>query len=213
MPSAAILPAMHPVRFRLCMLLTRELCALPPVETLRRALQGGVDMIQLREKGQGGGEELQDWAHEVRLICSDAGVPLIINDSVDLALAVDADGVHLGQEDMHPDDARALLGADKLIGLSCHDLEQLDEAGDLGLDYAGYGPVFATETKSYSRGMGSDALLHACAIARLPVLAIGGITVENRGLLGDYSGVAVSSALCGSREPEKVAQDLLTLAV
>ena len=200
---------MHPVRFRLCMLLTRSLCVLPPVETLRRALEGGVDMVQLREKEADSGSELLDWALVAHSICKEVGVPLIINDSVDLALAVDAEGVHLGQDDLHPDDARSLLGPDKLIGWSCHDLEQLDEAGDLGLDYAGYGPVYATATKGYNRGLGAESLLHACALARLPVLAIGGITVENRGFLGEFAGVAVSSALCGAKEPEKVAQALL----
>lgn len=204
---------MVPPRFRLCLLLTRALCALPPAETLRRALDGGVDLVQLREKEPGAGAALLDWAREVRAITAAAGVPLIVNDSVDLALACGADGVHVGQEDLHPDDVRLALGPDKLIGLSTHDLEQLDEAGDLEVDYAGYGPVYATGTKGYARGLGAESLIQAVAIARVPVLAIGGITVENRGFLGDSCGVAVSSALCGALEPEKVAAEIRASAV
>lgn len=204
---------MVPSRFRLCLLLTRALCTLPPIEVLRRSLEGGVDLVQLREKEAGSGAELLDWAREVRAMTEQAGVPLIVNDSVDLALACGADGVHVGQEDLHPDDVRTALGPDKLIGLSTHDLEQLDEAADLGLDYAGYGPVYATGTKGYGRGLGAESLIQALAIARLPVLAIGGITVENRGFLGDSCGVAVSSALCGAQEPEKVAAELRSQAV
>jgi thiamine-phosphate pyrophosphorylase len=196
-----------PPRFRLCLLLTRSGCVLPPEEVLTRAIAGGVDLVQVREK-DAAGAELLTWTRQVVSLGRAAGVPVVVNDALDLALAADADGVHLGQEDLHPDEARALLGPDRLIGLSTHDLEQVDEAADLGVDYVGFGPVFATATKGYTRGLGTEALIHACAVARLPVLAIGGIHVENRWLLGENVGVAVSSALCSAEDPQKVARAL-----
>jgi len=195
--------------FRLCLLLSRSLCRLEPLEVLRRSLAGGVDMVQLREK------ELEpapflDWALAVQPICRAAGVPLIINDSLDVALAADADGLHLGQEDLPSELVRPLLGVDKLIGLSTHDLEQLDTAADLGvLDYVGFGPAYATSTKEITHALGADAVLAASVFARLPLLAIGGITPENREMLGSRAGVAVSSALCTAERPEEVAAKLL----
>ena len=199
---------MSPDRFHLCLLLSRSLCRLEPLEVLDRALQGGVDLVQLREKELATAPFL-DWALEVAPHCREAGVPLIINDQVDVALACDADGVHVGQDDLPPREVRQLLGKNKLIGLSTHSLEQVEEAQDSGwADYLGFGPAFPTATKGYSAGLGPDAVLSASLFCRLPLLAIGGITTVNRELLGSRVGVAVSSAICGAERPEEVAARL-----
>lgn len=198
-----------PARIRLCLLLSRTLCRLRPLEVLDRALAGGVDMVQLREKDLPAADFLA-WAQTVAPICRAAGVPLIINDQVDVALACDADGVHVGQEDLPPREVRALVGENKLIGLSTHSLEQMEAAQDDGwANYLGFGPVFPTTTKGYTAGLGPDAVLSASLFCRIPLLAIGGITPANRELLGSKVGIAISSAICGAERPEEVAARLL----
>lgn len=196
-----------PPRFRLCLLLTRAACARPPLEVLAAAIAGGVDCVQVREKALGSGP-LLEWVRQVQEVCRRRGVRLVVNDNVEVALAAGADGVHLGQDDMHPDDARALLGPGPWIGWSTHDLEQLDEAADLEVDYAGFGPVFATATKDYANGLGPEYLAAALAIARVPVVAIGGITPENAWLIPQPAAIAVSSAICGADDPEAAARAL-----
>lgn len=198
---------MRPPRFRLCLLLTRAACRLPPLQVLEAALAGGVDCVQLREKGLGSAPLLK-WARTVQGRCRRGGAPLIVNDNVELALALGADGVHLGQEDMHPDDARALLGPGRWIGWSTHDLEQVDEAADLEVDYAGFGPVFATATKDYAKGLGPEFLAAALAIARVPVAAIGGITVENAWMVPEEAAIAACGAICAAEDPEAAARAL-----
>jgi thiamine-phosphate pyrophosphorylase len=194
--------------FRLCLILTRDLCALEPLRTAEDAVAGGVDMIQVREKDCSA-TELLEWSRQVVALGRRLEVPVIINDSVEVAIAADADGVHLGQEDLRVADARRLLGENKLIGLSTHDLEQLDDASLAGADYVGFGPVFASETKGYSQGLGSERLTTAVVMARVPLLAIGGITVENAWMIPGKAGMAVSSVLCNNLEPGKIAQNLL----
>lgn len=201
--------------FRLCLILTRSLCRLPPEEMLRSALAGGVDLVQIREKAALP-REVADWARAVLPICRAAGAPLVMNDSVEIARAIDADGVHLGQEDLAPADARRILGPQALIGWSTHDAAQLEQAIGLhaaGLvDVVGFGPAFATATKGYAHGLGAAQVRSAAArsaAAGLPLLAIGGITVENRGILGQNLGIAVSSALCAASDPAAAARALL----
>ncbi len=167
--------------------------------------------MQIREKNWSA-HRLLDWVREAHTLCRAAGVPLIVNDSVEVAVAAGADGVHLGQEDLAPAEARRILGPGKWIGWSTHDLEQLERAAqDTAVDYVGFGPAFATATKGISEGLGPDRVRSAAvraAEAGLPLLAIGGITVENRGLLGGNLGIAVSSALCRAADPEASARCL-----
>ncbi|TAH39749.1 MAG: thiamine phosphate synthase [Planctomycetota bacterium] len=198
---------MAPPGFRLCLLLTRAACAHPPLEVLEAAIAGGVDCVQLREK-DARESALWTWGRELMQACDLLQVPLVVNDNVEAALALGARGVHLGQDDMHPDDARALLGRERWIGWSTHSLEQLDEAADLEVDYAGFGPVFATPTKGYERGLGPDHLAAALAIARVPVVAIGGITPENAWLVPEQAAIAVSSAICTAADPQAAAAAL-----
>lgn len=195
--------------FRLCLLLSRDLCRLEPLEVLDRALRGGVDLVQLREKELAPADFLA-WALEALPLCRRRGIPLVINDQLDVALAAEADGIHVGQDDLPPREIRPILGPKGLIGLSTHSLEQLETAADEGIaDYVGFGPAFPTSTKGYDSGLGADAVLSASVFARLPILAIGGITPENRPLLGHRAGVAVSSAICAAERPEEVAAALL----
>ncbi|RMH00862.1 MAG: thiamine phosphate synthase [Planctomycetota bacterium] len=199
---------MAPPTFRLCFLLSRDLCAgRDPLLVLEAAVRGGVDCVQMREK-ELDGPELHAWGLRLRRACRRLGVPLIVNDRLELALALEAEGVHLGQDDLHPADARRLAGDRLWIGWSTHDLEQLDEAAEVGADYAGFGPVFATPTKGYETGLGPEAVAAALAIARLPVVAIGGIRPENAWMIPDQAAVAVSSGIGLAADPEAAARGI-----
>ena len=164
------LPLIYPIT-------DRRLSGLTHAEQVRRLIDGGATLVQLREKDLGPGEWLED-AREAAAIARSSGVKLVINDRVDLALVLDADGVHLGQTDLRPEDARRLLGDDKLIGLSTHSIEQVKEARRLPVDYLGFGPIYSTATKSdHDPIVGLDALAAAVhAAGELPIVAIGGIT-------------------------------------
>lgn len=194
--------------YRLCLILTRELCVLDPLRVAEEAVAGGVDMIQVREK-ECSAAELLAWSCQVVELGQRLKVPVIINDSVEVMLAAEASGVHLGQDDMSVADARQLLGENKLIGLSTHDLEQLEDAALSGANYVGFGPVFATKTKGYTEGLGVEKLTTAALLAQVPILAIGGIAVENAWMIPGKAGIAVSSAICSNKEPQKIAHALL----
>jgi thiamine-phosphate pyrophosphorylase len=193
------------------LILSQELCRQNPREVLSACLRGGADLVQIREKNWSA-HRLLAWVREAQALCRPSGVPLIVNDSVEVAAAAGADGVHLGQEDLAPAAARRILGPGKWIGWSTHDLEQLERAAqDPAVDYVGFGPAFATATKGISEGLGPDRVKSAAARAAevsLPILVIGGITVENRGNLGGNLGIAVCSALCGAADPEASARRL-----
>ncbi|MFQ5750158.1 MAG: thiamine phosphate synthase [Planctomycetota bacterium] len=120
-----------------------------------------------------------------------------------------ARGVHVGQDDLPPSAVRKVAGKGLWIGLSTHDLDQLDEAADLGADYAGFGPVFATPTKGVATGLGPDRLLGALAVARVPLVAIGGIGPENAWMIPAPAALAVSAALCGAEDPAETARRIL----
>jgi thiamine-phosphate diphosphorylase len=145
------------------------------------ALAGGADMIQLRDKA-GDLRDLLPQARAIRALCRSHGAVFIVNDRVDLALAADADGAHVGQEDLPAASARRLLGPRRLLGVSTHDPGQAEAAQRAGADYIGFGPMFATGTKDTGyTPRGLDALRTIRGAVPLPILAIGGITVENVG--------------------------------
>ena len=185
--------------YRLCLILTKEYCALDPLEVVERSAAAGVDMIQVREKAMSV-PDLYDWGGQVLALGRRLRVPVLINDSVEVAQALDADGVHLGQDDLSPVLARQVLGKDKLIGLSTHDVDQVEAAGALPVDYLGFGPIFPTATKGYVEGVGPDRLVTALAFTGHPLLAIGGITGENAWKIPKAAGVAASSAICSTEE-------------
>ncbi len=157
-------------------------------------------MIQLRDK-LAGPRQLLSEARQIRQLCRARGVSFIVNDRLDLALAVDADGVHLGQDDLPPMAARAILGRDKFLGVSTHSLEQALEAAEQGADYLGIGPIFATGTKATGyEPRGCDIIRQVRTRIDLPLVAIGGITLSNVGevIATGAAGVAVISAVVGA---------------
>ena len=169
----------------------------PLVDVLRAAAALGVRLFQYRDK-QATMKEAYAQALALRQAATEVGAWLIINDRCDLALAVQADGVHLGQEDLPMADARQLLGSEKVIGLSTHTTEQVREAVILKPDYIGFGPIFSTSTKAdHDPVVGLDGLQDARALTTLPMFAIGGITADSVGdiMAAGADGVAVISAI------------------
>lgn len=169
------------------------------VDAVVAAIQGGATIVQLREKDA----ETRDFLETAKsclAVCRSHGVPLLINDRVDIALASDADGVHVGQSDMPASVARTLLGPEKIIGVSCKTIEQAQQAWIGGADYIGSGGVYSTNTKANNPTIGLDGLKTVCSASKLPVVAIGGINASNAGTviemgLPNLKGVAVVSAL------------------
>lgn len=167
-------------------------------EVVREAISGGVDVVQFRDKGARD-RDFYDTALRLRLICTEAGIPLIINDRPHIALAVDADGLHVGQADLPADVARRLIGPDRVLGVSVETVPQALEAVREGAQYLGAGPVHdARATKpDASDAIGLEGLRSICEASSVPVLAIGGVTAENasRLLAAGATGAAVVSAI------------------
>lgn len=175
------------------------------------AVSGGVTMVQLREKTADTRTFLER-AFALKRLLQSTGVPLIINDRVDIALAVDADGVHLGQSDMPVTIARQLLGPDKIIGLSVENFEQIKEANQLDIQYIGISPIFATPTKTDTHTpFGLEGARQAVALSTHPTIGIGGINASNIAAVRatGLDGVAVVSAIMSAPDPKKAAQELL----
>ena len=179
------------------------------VDVVKESLDGGVTMIQLREKSLDEGKFLEE-AKELQALCRERHVPFIVNDNVDIAKAMDADGVHVGQDDMTALDARAKLGPDKLIGVSAHTVEEALLAEKQGADYLGVGAVFPTSSKSDVGEMSYETLKAICEAVSIPVVAIGGISGENVGKLAGSGicGVAVISAIYAAKDVKAAAADL-----
>jgi thiamine-phosphate pyrophosphorylase len=149
-----------------------------PERLVRAALGGGVDILQLREK-ELGRAEIERAAATFRRVCDTYSALFILNDDPDLALACDADGVHLGQDDGSVEEARGLLGPDAIIGLSTHSEEQIAAAGERPIDYISVGPIWETPTKAGRPAVGMELISHAAEHAVPPFFAIGGIDPEN----------------------------------
>ncbi|EGQ8054221.1 thiamine phosphate synthase [Vibrio alginolyticus] len=180
---------------------------------VRKAVKGGVTMVQVREK-HGDVRAFIERAQAIKTILEGTGVPLIINDRVDVALAVDADGVHLGQSDMPATIARELIGPNKILGLSIENEEQLAEADSLPIDYIGLSAIFATPTKTNTKKFwGIDGLKMALETTSLPIVAIGGINESNIPQLSatGVHGLALVSAICHAEDPKAASEYLLGL--
>ncbi|CAK6712037.1 Thiamine-phosphate synthase [Vibrio harveyi] len=180
---------------------------------VRKAVEGGVTMVQVREK-HGDVRAFIERAQAVKDILKDTDVPLIVNDRVDVALAVDADGVHLGQSDMPAIIARELIGPNKILGLSIENEEQLAEADSLPIDYIGLSAIFATPTKTNTKKhWGIDGLKMALETTSLPIVAIGGINENNIPQLSatGVHGLALISAICHADDPKTASEYLLGL--
>lgn len=173
-------------------------------EKIEEALQGGVTILQLREK-ELDEDSFTDEAIEVKAICRKYGVPLIINDNVDVALKSGADGVHVGIEDMPIDEIRRKAPDSFIIGATCKTVEQAQSAERLGADYMGVGAVFPSPTKKNAVRITREQLKEICSSVSIPAVAIGGITLENVGELqgGGMSGIAVVSAVFSADDIQK----------
>jgi thiamine-phosphate pyrophosphorylase len=171
------------------------------------ALRGGVDIVQLRMK-DGPDEAIVRAARGFARCCAEHGALFILNDRPDLAVAIDADGVHVGQDDASVSAARALLGPDRLIGLSTHTPAQVDAAA--GVDYLGVGPVHATPTKPGRPAVGLELVRHAAVHARVPFFAIGGIDAGRAAEVRAAGGrrIAVVRALTEAEDPLAAAREL-----
>ena len=178
-------------------------------EQVEAALKGGCTCVQLREKELSDAEFLEE-AVKIHEICKHYGVPFIVNDNVDIALAMDADGVHVGQSDMEALDVRRKLGPDKIIGVSAQTVEQALLAEKHGADYLGVGAVFPTGSKDDADDVSYDTLKAICRAVSIPVVAIGGISRDNVHRLSGSGicGVAVISAIYGAADIRRASEDL-----
>ena len=174
------------------------------------ALLSGVGMVQYRCKDADDRIRFRE-ASSLRTLCHDNGALLIINDRIDLAMAVDADGVHLGQDDLPVDVARALIGNDKLIGLSTHNLDQVRNASEASCDYIGLGPVYRTDVKPGRDAIGPKLVGEALTMTHLPLFAIGGIDCDNIGLLSEVGcrHIAVINAIMAAQDVGSASRQLL----
>nr|WP_122013489.1 thiamine phosphate synthase [Maliibacterium massiliense] len=181
-------------------------------QMVRDAIAGGATFVQLREK-QADHATFVALARELLPICRQAGVPFVIDDDIDVALAVDADGVHVGQKDLEAGRARAQLGAGKILGVSAQSVAQALRAQEAGADYLGVGAVFATSTKQDASEVSHQTLREICAAVDIPVVAIGGINEGNVLQLSGtgVDGVAVVSAIFAADNPRGAAARLAAL--
>lgn len=165
-------------------------------EVVKESLEGGATMIQLREKNLEEGPFLEE-AKELQALCREYKVPFIVNDNVDIALEMNADGIHVGQSDMEAGEVREKLGPDKILGVSAQTVEQAVLAEKRGADYLGVGAVFPTGSKDDAVEVDFDTLKAICEAVTIPVVAIGGITRDNVTQLSGSGicGVAVISAI------------------
>ncbi len=180
---------------------------------VEKVLKGGATFLQLREKSLDEAEFLLE-AKEIQKLCREYQVPFIINDNVDIALAADADGVHVGQSDMEAGAVREKLGPDKIIGVSAKNVEQALKAQAQGADYLGVGAVFATTTKADASEVEYDTLKAICEAVDIPVVAIGGISKDNIMKLAGSKvcGVSVISALFAQPDIQKATEEMKALA-
>ncbi len=182
-----------------------------PLTVIEQALKGGATLFQFREKGKDAlkAGEQKAFARQVQALCKQFNVPFIINDDVELALELDADGVHIGQDDDKAADVRARIG-DKILGVSAHTLEEVLKAEKDGADYIGAGPVYPTETKLDTKAVQGVSLIEE--IRRqgigIPVVGIGGITIENcvPVIEAGADGISVISAISKAADPKQAAK-------
>ena len=181
----------------------------PLYSQVEKALQGGATIIQLREKNLDQDHFMEE-ALEQKKLCAAYHVPFVINDNVEIAAKMDADGVHVGQSDMEAGDVRAKLGPDKIIGVSAQTVEQAILAEQCGADYLGVGAVFPTSSKDDADDVSYETLKAICGAVSIPVVAIGGITQENVAKLAGSGicGVAVISAIYAAKNIQQASADL-----
>lgn len=187
-----------------------------PLDVVNEAIQGGITMFQFREKGEKAlqGEEKKQLARQIQALCQEANVPFIVNDDVQLAIDLDADGVHVGQEDTNAQDVRQRIG-NKILGVSTHNLDEVKQAMKDGADYVGMGPVYPTETKKDTRSVQGVSLITEVRRhgLQIPIVGIGGITYDNAApvIQAGADGISIISAISQSTDPKKAAEKLKSL--
>ena len=181
----------------------------PLSEQVKEALEGGATMLQIREKTLSDAEFEQE-ALELQKICRDFNVPFIVNDNVALAARIGADGVHVGQDDMNVEEARRLIGKDKILGVSAQTVEEAVLAEKQGADYLGVGAVFPTGSKFDAIEVPHETLKEICRAVKIPVVAIGGITKDNLEELkgSGIAGISVISAIFAKKNIREATEDL-----
>jgi thiamine-phosphate pyrophosphorylase len=193
-----------------------------PLAVLEGALKGGITAFQLREKGEGArvGAELKELAEQCKALCEEYKVPFIVNDDVDLALEIDADGVHIGQEDGVVSEVRSKIGKDKILGVSTNSLNEALTASDAGANYVGVGPLFDTDSKENAGpAIGTELIKEIVAhLPGLSIVGIGGITERKASQVihAGASGVAVISAITNGENTEEATRNIkgrITLAL
>lgn len=183
------------------------------VDVCRDVLGNGATFLQIREKDLDEAEFEQE-AQQLKALCAQFRVPFVVNDSVEIAMDIDADGVHVGQSDIKGRDIRAMIGPDKILGISAGTVEEAKAAEAAGADYIGVGAVFGTSTKKDARNLAGDALRQIAASVDIPVVAIGGISKDNLPQLAGsgVDGIAVVSAIFGAENPGQATQELLKMS-
>ncbi|MBO6105006.1 MAG: thiamine phosphate synthase [Methanobrevibacter sp.] len=176
---------------------------------IEEAIKGGTTIVQLREK-TASTKEFYELALRVKEITSRYGVPLLINDRIDIALAVDSEGVHIGQDDMPADIAREIIGDDKILGVSASTVDEAKKAEMDSADYIGSGAVFPTATKDDADSVSKEELKEIVDSIDIPVVAIGGITVKNANTLkgSGIAGFSVVSAIMSAEDPKEASRKL-----
>jgi thiamine-phosphate pyrophosphorylase len=188
-------------------------CAGRPVaDVVREAAAGGVTMVQLRNKS-GDALSFFEQAKEIADILKPLGIPFIINDRVDICFAVNADGVHLGQDDLSATEARQLLGPDKIIGVTAFKRGHFARIKSDVVDYAGTGPFYPTFTKPGKDVLGAEKFSELVQISKVPVIGIGGITPENAGAVMEVgaAGVAMMRGISEAPDPKKAAEEFVNI--
>lgn len=181
-------------------------------EQTKLALEGGATFVQIREKNLSY-EEFKTEAEKLFSLCKEYNVPFVVNDNVKLAIEIDADGVHVGQSDMNSSEVRALIGKDKILGVSAQTVEQAVLAEKNGADYLGVGAVFKTSSKDDAAEVPFSVLKEICEAVKIPVVAIGGINSKNISELADsgIKGIAVISAIYGQKDILSSTKELKSL--
>lgn len=182
------------------------------LEIIEEAIKGGTTVVQIREK-EGETLDFYNLALKVKEITSKYNVPLIVNDRIDVALAIKSEGVHIGQTDMPADVARSLIGDEMILGVSASTVKEARKAEKDGADYIGTGAVFPTATKDDAPSITKDDLKEVTGSINIPTVAIGGITLENASELAGtgISGISVVSAIMNSEDPKTASENLLKI--
>jgi thiamine-phosphate pyrophosphorylase len=189
-------------------------CLTDPHEVLKEAIAGGITLFQFREKGSGAlnGKQRYQMAKELQSICKEHSIPFIVNDDIKLALELNADGVHIGQEDEPVKAVRGKIGEGKILGVSVHTLEEAITALNEGADYFGIGPIFGTKTKEDAKPASGTTLIETIREKgfSVPIVGIGGITAENamKVIKSGANGVSVITAISHAESPMEAAKAL-----